>query len=104
MTYAEARSALARKTREGIFDNEGHRRVVQALDDDWSDYVRQTVTNLVAYRAGKLAERYALRGFDAVHLASALRLRERFEDLSFLAFDDRLNTAARRVLEVYGER
>ena len=36
-----------------------------------------------------------LRGFDAIHLASAVRLGERFDDLRFLAFDDRLVEAAR---------
>jgi hypothetical protein len=35
-----------------------------------------------------------LRGYDAIHLASALHLAERFEDLGFLAFDQRLVKAA----------
>jgi hypothetical protein len=51
-----------------------------------------------------MAERYALRGFDAVHLASAARLRERFEDLRFLAFDERLTASARQVLSLYERR
>jgi len=42
-----------------------------------------------------LAERYALRGFDAIHLASAVRLQEQVSDLGFLAFDARLVDAAR---------
>jgi uncharacterized protein len=54
------------------------------------------VSNLIAYRAGEMAERYALRGFDAIHLASAVRLGERISDVRFLAFDDRLVEAARR--------
>jgi len=52
--------------------------------------------------AGALAQRHALRGFDAIHLASALRLSYRFDDLRFLAFDNRLTAAAREVeLTVY---
>ncbi len=98
VAYAEARAALARREREGILDEVGYRRAVGALDDEWRRYARLAVSNLVAYRAGEMAERYALRGFDAVHLASAARLRERFEDLRFLAFDDRLLEAARRAL------
>jgi hypothetical protein len=66
--------------------------------------VRLAVSDLVAYRAGEMAERFALRGFDAVHLASASRLAERFTDLRVLTFDDRLEEAARVVsVPVYGE-
>ena len=51
-----------------------------------------------------MAERFALRGFDAVHLASASRLGERFTDLRLLAFDDWLVVAAREAsVPVYGE-
>jgi hypothetical protein len=51
-----------------------------------------------------MAELYDLRGFDAIHLASAVRLGEGFSDLRFLAFDDRLVEAAREVpVQAYGE-
>ncbi len=101
IAYAEARASLARKLREGIFTEEQHRGAVCDLDEDWSAYSRLSVSNQVARRAGELAEQHALRGFDAIHLASAARLRERFEDLRFLAFDDRLTDAARRVMPLY---
>lgn len=104
VAYAEARAAFSRRKREGDLDEEGHRRAVESLNHDWRGYVRQVVSNAVAYRAGEMAERYALRGFDAIHLASALRLGERFENLEFLAFDDRLTGAARRILPVYEEQ
>jgi uncharacterized protein len=104
VAYVETRAALARKEREGDLDEEGCRRAGGALDDEWSRYDRLAVSNLVAYRAGEMAERYALRGFDAIHLASAARLRERFDDLRFMAFDRRLTDAAHRVLPVYEER
>ena len=104
VAYAEARAALARKARESDLDEEGHRRAVGALDDEWHRYDRLVVSNLVSYRAGVLAQRYALRGFDAIHLASAARLLERFQDLRFLAFDDRLKEAARRMMPLYERR
>ena len=51
-----------------------------------------------------MAERYALRGLDAIHLASAARLGERAGEVRFLAFDDRLLEAARVAsVPVYGE-
>jgi predicted nucleic acid-binding protein len=95
VAYAEARAALARKEREGELDHEQRLRAVATLDGEWRGFVRISVSNLVAYRAGEMAERHALRGFDAIHVASAARLGERFGDLHFLAFDARLVEAAR---------
>jgi len=104
IAYAEARAGLARRVREGDFTDEEHGRAVKRLDEEWLGYDRQAVSNAVAYHAGELAERHALRGYDSVHLASAVRLSERFGDLRFLAFDDRLNDAARAAeLAVYGD-
>ncbi|MGB3682064.1 MAG: type II toxin-antitoxin system VapC family toxin [Rubrobacteraceae bacterium] len=103
VAYAEARAGLARRWREGDFTHEEHRGAVEDLEDDWITYARLDTSNLVSNQAGELAEHHALRGFDSIHLASALRLLERFEDLQFLAFDNRLNDAARKVrLPVYG--
>lgn len=103
VAYAEARAALARKQREGELDHEQRSRAVAALDAEWRGFDRIPVSNLVAYRAGVLAERYAPRGFDAIHLASAARLGERFPDVRFLAFDARLMEAAREAaVRVYG--
>lgn len=105
VAYAEACAGLARRFREGDFTEEEHKRTVKRLGEEWRGYDRLAVSNLVSYRAGELAERYALRGYDSVHLASALRFSERFEGLIFLAFDDRLNDAAREAaLPVYGDK
>lgn len=104
VAYVEARAALARKDREGELDREQHLRSVGALNAQWRGFVRLSVSNLVAYRAGEMAGRYALRGFDAIHLASAERLGERFSGLRFLAFDSRLMQAAREAsVAVYEE-
>lgn len=104
VAYAEARAGFARKQREGIFTVDELRRAISDLDEDWPTYARLNVYDPVVYLAGRLAERHALRGYDSVHLASAVRLSARFEDLRFLAFDDRLNDAARSAdLAVYGD-
>lgn len=104
VAYAESRAALARRRREGNMHAREYRQAVERLNREWRAYERLAVSNLVAYHAGELANTYALRGFDAVHLASALRLAERFEELSFPAFDDRLVRAAKSAsMRVYGE-
>lgn len=74
------------------------------MNEDWPTYDRLNVSDPVSYLAGELAERHALRGYDSVHLTSAVRISERFGDLRFLAFDGRLNDAARAAdLAVYGD-
>lgn len=46
--------------------------------------------------AGDIAERHGIRGADAVHLATAMRLRERDEPILFATWDVRLRAAAKR--------
>jgi predicted nucleic acid-binding protein len=48
-------------------------RAQAALDTHWQSVFVVEVTEAVVDDAGGLAELEALRGFDAVHLASALR-------------------------------
>jgi predicted nucleic acid-binding protein len=57
------------------------------------------VTEPVSREAGELAERYALRGFDALHLASFAEIARKAGPAKtrFSSFDDRLNKASRDV-------
>lgn len=80
--YVEARSAFARREREGSFSTEGHDREVRRLHRDFNGaYLTRSVTGEVVARAGELARMHALRAYDAVHLATALILRKELEDL-----------------------
>ncbi len=104
VAYAEARAALARKLGEDVFSEEEHREAVEALNKDWRSIEALSVTENVARFAGDLAERHALRGFDAIHLASALlvhaasREQGEGEDLLFLGFDMDLMGAVSEVM------
>lgn len=92
ITYAEARSALARRYRAGDLTNDQYRHIVAQLDDDWGELF---VIDFDELLAGELAERHAIRGFDAIHLAAALGLdRDPEIDLRFSTYDARLQTAA----------
>ena len=75
VAYPEARSAFARLERDGHLSPEDHRAVVADLDGEWLSYEVVDVTRDVASIAGALAARHLLRGFDAVHLASAVVLK-----------------------------
>src|SRR5712691_8476910 len=95
VAYPEARAALARRQREAGITRAALARAVVALDRDLGRFVVVELSAKVAKRAGDLAERRALRGFDAIHLASALEVEELTgAAASFCCFDDRLREAA----------
>ncbi len=56
-----------------------------------------SLVNLNEVVAGELAVTHALRGFDAIHLAAALELRQQAEGVivTFAVFDVRLTQAAK---------
>lgn len=90
-----ARAGIARKYREGEFSVEEYRFVLRDLEKDWQDYLVVEVSEEVAILGGDLTDRHPLRGFDAVHLASALFLEDRVQpEVSFSCFDVRLGSAA----------
>jgi predicted nucleic acid-binding protein len=95
VAYAEARAAFARLLRSGRTTARQHGRRLRRLNLDWDDYVRIELTPELAREAGNLAELHALRGFDSIHLASGLWLKERSASgLVFAAYDRRLHAAA----------
>lgn len=96
VTYAEARSAFARRRRDGTLTAAVFRAVKRAFDADWPQYVVVEATAAVGRAAGELAERYALRGFDSLHLATFLHVARdrRPADVGFSSCDHALNRAA----------
>ena len=96
LAYTEARAAFARSRRERRFTSQVYSRIVSAFEEDWNRYVVIEVTDALVKAAGLLAESRALRGYDALHLASALNLQNRATvSVSFMAFDRQLMTAAK---------
>jgi predicted nucleic acid-binding protein len=97
IAYAEARAAFARKRREHGLSRADYRSVVDDLDQDWDDYFIVDVSEGLVRAAGSLAENHALRGADAIHLASAMTLGKHMgESVMFMCFDGRLASAARK--------
>ena len=81
--YVEARSALARKEREGSFSPDEHDAAVEQLQWDYREvYLSRPVTGDLIVHAGELAREHGLRAYDAVHLATALVLREESRELA----------------------
>lgn len=74
LLYPEARSAVARAARAGRLNGASMKRSTTLLELLWGDVDRLGLTDGLAHRAGEVAERYGLRGADAVHLASVLEV------------------------------
>lgn len=100
LSIIEVISALNRRLREGSLDAS----VYPQVRDDFlalchHKYQLVLVTNLVLMRSRTLLEDHALRAYDALHLASALLIRDELDapsllPLTFLAADNRLLVAA----------
>ena len=97
VAYPETRAALARRRRERALSPAAFAAARRTFEDDWPTYLAVHVTDSLCREAGALAERYALRGYDSLHLASFLELARQAggADTGFSSFDDRLNRAAR---------
>lgn len=86
LIYAEARAALAHATRLRRVAAARLPGMVDALDDLYGQLDVIEVDDALVRRAGTLAERHALRGYDAIHLAGAERVTD---DTTILAAGDR---------------
>ena len=97
VSYAEARAAFARRFREKSFTSDEHNRLKAFFDKDWRNYFILNITQDMVKLAGNLAEKHALRGFDSIHLASALILHQEVSTpVVFSCFDNKLEKAAMR--------
>jgi predicted nucleic acid-binding protein len=97
VAYVEARAAFARKRREQSINVKDYRTVIRDFDNDWESYFIVDVSDLLVKTAGQFAEKHALRGYDAIHLASAVVIRNQGDQsVNFSCFDTRLLRAARR--------
>ena len=99
VAYPETRAALARLRRSGDLTPATFAAAKRNFEEQWPAFLALEVTAAVSREAGHFAERYALRGFDALHLASFAEIARRADitDTRFSSFDDRLNKAARVV-------
>ena len=99
ITYAELRAALARLRRDRALSVPKFTSVKRQFEEQWPSFMTLDATEALCRTAGGLAERYRLRGFDSVHLATFAEVARRAgpRDTRFSSFDDRLNQAAQRV-------
>ena len=72
LAYPEARAALAAAERDRRVTHAAHLDAAKELDRIWTSLTVVEVAPGIAHTAGELAATRALRGYDAVHLATAL--------------------------------
>jgi predicted nucleic acid-binding protein len=97
VAYSEARAAFSRRFREKAFTQKEYNLIKKSFDKDWSSYLILNVTGDTIRLAGNIAEKHALRGFDSIHLASAVILRKELSlPVTFSCFDEILQKASER--------
>ncbi|MGA2106323.1 MAG: type II toxin-antitoxin system VapC family toxin [Syntrophorhabdales bacterium] len=96
IAYAEARAAFARRFREGSVTKRAYKSLLLSFEKDWINYLQVKVSQDLIRLAGDLAEKHALRGFDAIHLSSAVSLMKANVGVVFLCHDEKLQKALLR--------
>jgi hypothetical protein len=92
LAYPEVRAALAAAARNHDLDEADLDDAERTWDSYWAATRPVELTAAVEQHAGQLARAHALRGADAVHLASALAIGG--PDLVVAAWDRRLHAGA----------
>jgi predicted nucleic acid-binding protein len=95
IAYAEAMASFGRKWRETNIGTKTFANILDSFQRDWESFIRIEVTDELNESINKITAAYPLRGFDAIHLASALLIYERIpENFHFACFDRILLQAA----------
>jgi len=95
LAYPEVRAALAAAGRSSRLTPGDQNRAEATWEEFWAATRPVELTPLVAAHAGHLASQHALRGADAVHLASLLAVGA--EETLFGVWDQRLRVGAQAV-------
>jgi uncharacterized protein len=91
LAYPEGRAALAAARRGARLTAAAHGRALEDFESLHGELSLIGIDPQLAREAGELAERFALRGYDAVHLASALSAGEA---ITLVSWDEDLRHAA----------
>jgi len=92
LAYPEVRAALAVAHRNHDLDRDGLEQAEESWEEFWGAIRPVELTPAVGHQAGQLARQLALRGADAVHLASALAMSD--QSLIVAVWDQRLHNGA----------
>ena len=89
ITRAEVAAALARAARMGLVERDEAEAALLVFRAEWPRLARVQLTEPLIGRADAVAWDYGLRGYNAVHLASAIYWQESLHQAVMLATYDR---------------
>jgi len=95
LAYPEGRAALAAARRLDRLGANEHRKALADFEALYGDLATVGVDHGLAVRAGQYAEDLGLRGYDSVHLATALELGD--EEVVMVTWDRDLARAAEEI-------
>ena len=89
ISRAEVSAALAKAVQVKSVSKNAGTSALQAFTADWDNLIRLQLTEVLVARAAVLAWEQGLRGYDAVHLATALFWHETLDEAVTVATYDR---------------
>lgn len=96
ITKAETIAAFAKSIRTGVISQAKAESAVRSFYQKWPKTIRIQVNEMLIARAGTLAWDLGLRGYDAVHLATALMWQESMNfEVKIVTFDKQLWNASK---------
>ena len=97
IAFPEAHSAYARRKREQILSERDYRKTVHRWNRFWKSCLIIELSDEILSVTETLIKNYPLRGFDAIHLASAIFFRDSIDSsLKFACSDKRLLEVAEK--------
>ncbi len=97
IAYAEALSAFVRCRDEKVLLKKDYDKCITSFKSDWEMYFVIEVSEKIVEIAGNLIESHSIRGFDSIHLASAMVLRKEInQSIDFMCWDNRLLEVAKK--------
>jgi len=105
ISRAEVSAAVARAARMNVLNSAEAEKALKTFRAQWPDLIATSVTQVLVAEADALAWEYGLRGYDAVHLASARLWQEALSEPVIMAtFDHDLWAAAQQAgMDVWPE-
>lgn len=97
VAFAEMVAVFNRELREGVLLVEEYKETVKEFKSDYRHLLLVPVNEDLNISIEGLLKKHSLRGFDAIHLASAMIFMQSNDtDLVFACFDHALNQAAHK--------
>ncbi|TGN09537.1 type II toxin-antitoxin system VapC family toxin [Leptospira bandrabouensis] len=95
--YSEILATINKKQKIENFSDKVKEKIIKQFKSDWDQLVKINVDHTINSELERIHSKYLLRGFDAIHLVSAIILfNELEEETFFLSADENLATAAKK--------